>query len=681
MPMPRHVAAGSGELAIHSGFTIRVQSTPNDDLVSSAAERCRHSLQQGTALTIRITQGPATSRDRANSLSIVVRAPAQAQIGADESYSLHIDAKSARLEAATSLGALHGLATFRQLIQRRGPRVFVPAVDIVDAPVYPWRGLMIDVARHFMPVDVIRRNLDAMELVKLNVLHLHLSDNEGFRIESKVFPRLQADGSDGQYYTQAEMRDLIHYADLRGIVIVPEFDMPSHSMSWFAGYPELSSSPGPFKPGIFRIAGISAKSTPAQLMVAYQTAKVPAFDPSRESTYAFLDKFIAEMAALFPSPYFHIGADENNGAIWLANPSIVAFMHAHQLADAPALQAYFVRRVQQLVVNHGKRMVAWEEAYAPGQFKDSIFQVWSPLAKVDLTKVPMTDGNQILISRGFYLDLFYPAHVHYLNDALPDNRSANPAVLGGEAAMWAELADPTNLEARVWPRTGAIAERLWSGAPSPDLADFYRRLFRLSALLDREGVHNLSDYTVQVHRLAGTRPTEPVSTLLNVLTPVKGYHRLMAYGFRRLAGGPLPTGFNRVADVVLVDSATKYQFRDALASYLKTRDRAQEADLRVWLKRWSKNDAALRPYFAQSADLAEVAGNSKNLAALARAGLQALDQFDRGSALNPDQLAADDALIKSAQAGAGETQIAVLPEIQALIHQNLVPEPTSYPLF
>lgn len=140
-------------------------------------------------------------------------------------------------------------------------------------------------------------------------------------------------------------------------------------------------------------------------------------------------------------------------------------------------------------------------------------------------------------------------------------------------------------------------------------------------------------------------------------------------------------GFNRVADVVLVDSATKYQFRDALASYLKTRGHAQETVLRSWLVRWSKNDALLGRYFQQSGDLAEVAENSQKLTALANAGLQALDEFDHGSTLQPDQLAAYDALIKSAQAGAGETEISVLPEIEALIHQNLVPEPTSYPLF
>jgi hexosaminidase len=678
MPMPRHIAPGPGQLIIRSGFTIRLQSSPGDVLVSSAVERCRHSFEQGENLAIHITQNPSNGGSSRNSLSIIVNTPSQMQIGADESYTLHIDPKGARLEAPTSLGAVHGLATFRQLMQRDGSRTFVPSVNIEDAPHYPWRGLMIDVSRHFIPIDVLKRNLDAMELVKLNVLHLHLSDNEGFRIESTMFPKLQTEGSDGQFYTQSEIRDLIHYAEERGILIVPEFDMPSHSMSWFAGYPDLSTSPGPVKPGTLHIDGISPKSSITEILAAYQRAKVPAFDPSRESTYEFLDRFIAEMAALFPSPYFHIGADENNGAVWLANPSIVAFMQAHHLADPPALQAYFVRRVQELVAKHGKRMVAWEEAYATGQFKDSIFQVWSPLAKIDLTKVSMTNGNQVLISRGFYLDLFYPAHANYLNNAFPADPSA---VLGGEAAMWTEIVDPTNLEARVWPRTGAIAERLWSVQESSDLADFYRRLFRLSMVLNRDGVHNISDYTVQVDRLAGTMPTEPVKTLLDVLTSVKGYRRSMAYGFKRATGVPLPSGFHRVADVILVDSATKYQFRDALASYLKTRDHAQEAVLRSWLVRWSKNDALLGPYFSQSADLAEVAENSQKLTALANAGLQALDQFDRGSRLTHDQLAADDALIKSTQAGAGETEIAVLPEIEALIHQNLVPEPTSYPLF
>jgi hexosaminidase len=389
------------------------------------------------------------------------------------------------------------------------------------------------------------------------------------------------------------------------------------------------------------------------------------------------------MSGLFRSPYLHIGADENNGAIWLANPSIVAFMQANHLADAPALQAYFVARVQAIVEKHGKQMVAWEEAFSPDQSKNTIFQAWLPFPRPDLLSALMGNGNKALVSRGFYLDLFYPAHVHYLNDALPANSTAatNKSLLGGEAAMWTELADRTNIEARIWPRTGAIAERLWSSQNSTDMPGMYSRLFQLSTELDREGVHNLVDYDVQIKRIASDLPVEPVKTLLDVLTPIKGYKRLMAAGFKRALGADPNAPFNSVADVVLVDSATKYAFRNALAIWLKTHDAASEQSLRAWLVLWSRNDALLEPYFAQSNDLKEVSGHAKQLAALANAGLRALDQMHPGSALSADELANDDALLKSATSTDGETEIAVLPEFEALFHGTLTPEPTTYPLF
>jgi hexosaminidase len=200
-------------------------------------------------------------------------------------------------------------------------------VSIQDRPRFRWRGLLIDSARHFQPLDVIRRNLDAMAAVKLNVLHWHLSDNQGFRIESKRYPKLHGLGSDGHYYTQDEVRGVIAYAQARGIRVVPEFDMPGHGTSWLVGHPELGSAPGPYaierKPGVMD----------------------PTLDPTREEVYRFLDRFLGEMAALFPDAYLHIGGDENEGKHWAANPRIQAFMQrAHGLQDKHALQAYFNRR-------------------------------------------------------------------------------------------------------------------------------------------------------------------------------------------------------------------------------------------------------------------------------------------------------------------------------------------------
>jgi hexosaminidase len=147
------------------------------------------------------------------------------------------------------LGALHGLETLLQLLTKnKNGEFYFPLVSIHDAPRFSWRGLMIDVSRHFSPVDVLKRNIDAMAAVKMNVLHLHLTDNEGFRVESKMFPQLHMKGSNGDYYTQAQIKDLISFAEERGIIIVPEFDMPGHTKSWFAGYPQLASGPGPYEP-------------------------------------------------------------------------------------------------------------------------------------------------------------------------------------------------------------------------------------------------------------------------------------------------------------------------------------------------------------------------------------------------------------------------------------------------
>src|SRR6202030_1710031 len=203
--------------------------------------------------------------------------PAQAgepvqKLGEDESYELAITDSGAKLAAPTTLGILHGLQTFLQLVETTGKGFAVPAVTIKDQPRFPWRGLLIDVSRHFIPLDVLKRNLDGMAAVKMNVLHWHLSDDQGFRVESKRFPKLHEMGSDGLYYSQAEIRDLVSYAHDRGIRVLPEFDTPGHSGSWFVGYPELASSPRPFKVD---------RKEPDSLT-----------HPTREETDKFLAKFV-----------------------------------------------------------------------------------------------------------------------------------------------------------------------------------------------------------------------------------------------------------------------------------------------------------------------------------------------------------------------------------------------------
>ena len=318
-------------------------------------------------------------------------------LGEDESYTLEVTPSGAKLSAPTTLGAMRGLQTFLQLIETTPQGFAVPAVVIEDKPRFPWRGLMIDSGRHFIPVEVIKRNLDAMAAVKLNVLHWHLSENQGFRVESKRFPKLQGMGSDGLFYTQDQVREIIAYARDRGIRVVPEFDMPGHSTAWFVGYPELASGPGPYsverKWGVFD----------------------PAMDPTRESTYKFLDEFIGEMAALFPDQFFHIGGDEVNGKQWDANPQIQQFMRAHKLKNNADLQAYFNTRVQKIVAKHGKTMEGWDEILRPDLPKSIVIQSWR--GQKSLADAAQ-QGYRGLLSFGYYLDLMNSAASHYVVDPL-----------------------------------------------------------------------------------------------------------------------------------------------------------------------------------------------------------------------------------------------------------------------
>jgi len=246
MPLPLKMVSATGTRIIDSSFSV-VTSGYSDARLQSAIARfaARISRQTGIPfLPAKAKPALVTCREGGS---------AYPALGEDESYRLDISADGARLEAVTVIGVLRGLETFAQLI---GPGPQVQSVHIEDRPRFPWRGIMLDVSRHWMPIEVVLRNLDAMAAVKLNVFHWHLSDDQGFRVESKRFPKLQQFGSDGHFYSQAEIRQVVDYARDRGIRVIPEFDIPGHTTSWFAGYPELASAPGPYaierKWGIFQ---------------------------------------------------------------------------------------------------------------------------------------------------------------------------------------------------------------------------------------------------------------------------------------------------------------------------------------------------------------------------------------------------------------------------------------------
>jgi hexosaminidase len=575
------------------------------------------------------------------------------ELGEDESYRLEITTSAAKLTAANSLGVMRGLATFLQLVETTPQGFAVPALTIEDHPRFAWRGLMIDVGRHFIPLDVLRRNLDGMAAVKLNVFHWHLSDNQGFRVESKRFPKLAEMGSDGFYYTQDQVRELIAYAAERGIRVVPEFDMPGHSTAWFVGYPELASAPGPYQ--IERKWGIFD----------------PAMDPAEEATYRFLDKFIGEMAALFPDKYFHIGGDEVNGKQWDANPNIQAFMRAHGLKSNQDLQAYFNERVEKILAKHGKIMVGWDEILRPTLPKDIVVQSWR--GQESLAQAAKL-GFRGLLSYGYYLDLMWPTARHYAVDPMSDgaaNLSPDQAklILGGEACMWSEYASPENIDSRIWPRMAAIAERLWSASSVVDVDFMYRRMAVTSRWLEWLGLTHNSSYPPMLRRIAGSDQISSLKTLADVLEPVKDYTREETAPVEPTSLVPL----DRLIDAARPESSTGREFSLMVDAMLAGKASAQTTEqVKALLTLWRDNQSSLQPLAGQSFLLQEVIPASENLTRVAAAGLEALDYLNRRAQPPAGWKSQTVALLEDGGKQRAQLLLVIVPSIEKLVEAAAV---------
>ena len=544
MPEPAKLTAGSGNLQWNGSLTV---STPtfHSARLDNAINRTLRELENkaGTPLSGEVRTGSANA-----TLIVDVKAPGEAvqSLDEDESYSLTITPKQATLRSATVVGAMRGLQTFLQLLQTAPTGYLLPAVQIEDTPRFRWRGLMIDCGRHFEPVDVMKRTLDGMAAVKLNVFHWHLTEDQGFRIESKLYPRLTGMGSDGLFYTQDQARDIVAYAYARGIRVVPEFDMPGHTRSWFVGYPDLASGPGPYT--IRREFGVEDA----------------AMDPTRESTYQFIDAFLGEMAQIFPDPYLHIGGDESDGAQWNANPKIQAFMRAHKLVGAPALQAYFNQRLLKIVQKHNKHMVGWDEIFNPALPKDVVIQSWRGAKSLsDAAK----QGYQGILSQPYYLDGMKSAKELYLSDPLPSTSELTPdqrnLILGGEICMWGEHVNALSIDSRVWPRSAAIAERLWSPETVTNVDDMYRRLAVESIRLEAAGLTHLSHQDRALRQLTGAEAIEPLRIFASAIEPVSFSDRYQQQHTSQL------TPLDNLVDAIPPDPPSRHDINRLTHQFLK----------------------------------------------------------------------------------------------------------------
>lgn len=602
MPLPAQMAAGEGQLLIDGGFSIGLEGFQDPRLIAGK-QRFLDALSRQTGI-------PFWSQPQSRPANFIVKiagaGSAVQQLGEDESYHLKVTPAGVQLTAANALGALHGLQTFLQLVRVTPQGFSVPAIAIDDQPRFPWRGLMIDSGRHFIPLPVIERNLDGMEAVKLNVFHWHLSEDQGFRVESKLFPLLQEKGSNGLYYTQKQIGEVVQYARDRGIRVIPEFDMPCHTTSWFVGYPQLASGPGPYK--IEEKWGVMD----------------PAMDPTRETTYQFLDRFLGEMTALFPDAYFHIGGDECDGKEWDASPRIKEYMHAHGMKDNAALQSYFTGRIQKLVAGHHKIMEGWDEVLQPDTPRDVVIQSWR--GQTALAEAARK-GNRAMLSNGYYIDLNQSAAEHYLVDPLSgEGASLTPEqrarVLGGEATMWSEFVTAENIDSRVWPRTAAIAERLWSPQEVRDVDSMYKRLAIISRQLEGYGLQHRSTTAMMLERMSGALDPKPLRVLAAVVQPPEGYVRgdLKVY----TTSSPL----NRLVDAVPPESDLGREFNDLaklIAAGKASPEQWQQAG--NWLILWRDNYAKLQPLLERSELTLELVPVSHTLSKVAALGLQALNDL------------------------------------------------------
>lgn len=655
LPVPASFRWGTSRLNWQAPLRLNLTG-PTEPTIRPAAERLLARLGRQA--------GKAKADPKAPLLQIRYGQVGRMEAFDEERYSLRVTPTGVTIDAPTSLGVLRALATLEQLFTaERGGRYYFPEVEIQDQPRFPWRGLLIDAARHFMPVPVIKRNLDGMAAVKLNVMHWHLADDQGFRVESKLLPKFHEVGGANGYYTQAQVREVLAYAQARGIRVVPEFDVPGHATAWVASYPELASNDSTY--------GVATRWGVLNI----------AMDPTRESTYQLLDKLFGEMTALFPDPYFHIGGDENDGRQWRRNPRIAQYMRdsgmvkRNGVVDNHQLQTSFNRRVLAIVTKYQKKMVGWDEILGPGLPAEAVIQSWrGKKGLYDAVKA----GHPALLSNGYYIDLNLTAASHYAPDPLPADAPLTDAekkrVLGGEATMWAEFADSVIVDSRIWPRAAAVAERLWSAGTVTDVPDMYRRLQIVSRELETLGLRHRRAPQQLLTMLAAGQPLEPLQTLAAVVEPVKEYKRHFQ-GMKYTTATPL----NRLVDVAPAESETARVFQATLDSLLKAprakvtelprtpTTRRQLAYLRAQLKLWQQNNARLQPLLQLNPSLREYAPLSTQLTLVATLLLQRLEQLEKGEKVSAEWLTTAQKQLDAAKQPAGQAELALATKLDKLV--------------
>lgn len=731
MPWPQKIVVSEGQLVVDRNINIMVSG----DTLDWAINRWRQRIEAQTGWTL----PPAASPRSTPTIKIVIAKKVDVipLLNVDESYQLVITHHGVELNAITRFGALRGMETVLQLLQNGPNNTYFPLININDHPRFPWRGVLLDSARHFLPINSIKRQLDGMSAAKMNVLHWHLTDDQGWRFASEAYPKLQQLASDGLFYTQAQMKEVVQYAAELGIRVVPEIDLPGHASAIAVAYPELMSAAGLYQ--MERDWGVH-KAT---------------LDPSNPKVYKFVDAIIGEVAAIFPDPYLHIGGDEVDASQWQSSKSIKMFMQQNKLADIHQLHSYFNQQLKQILTKYHRQMVGWDEIYHPSLPRSVVIQSWQ--GQDSLGEIAQ-DGYQGILSSGFYLDQPQSTAYHYRNEIQPqplavDDKvtkgettqswdftmprlKGNPVkgsftliagqkgwrgfidfagksrravtkikwldkdsvsfsvdswmgetspvvsfkdhklsgyilvgnvrypvtgrrldkvptgvspsvptvknrnnILGGEAALWSENVTAEILDLKLWPRTFAIAERLWSAEDVSEEQNMYRRLDSMDAWSTVSvGLEQHAEFIRLMMRLANSINIEPLQILSEAVEPAQYYSRHHAK-FQRDNYNQFEA-LNRFADALPAENRVVRQMDELVSRLIANKqDQAAVSALRGRLLRWKNNNQALIKIIADNSVLSELKPVAVDVGQIAEIGLELIESWTEDKPLTIEQSA------------------------------------------
>ncbi|NAX21542.1 beta-N-acetylhexosaminidase [Vibrio sp. V39_P1S14PM300] len=782
MPYPKKVALGQGKIPLNSAFSIYIKGY-DSPRVQFNAKRIMDRLYRQTGVPMLNWQ--AKSENDATLVIDIRHAPKTEvqNIDSDESYQLESRNGQILIRSERPYGAFHGLETFLQLVETDATGYFVPAVSIQDEPRFPWRGVSYDTARHFIKVEVILRQLDAMASAKLNVFHWHIWDDQAIRIQLDSYPKLWQDTADGEYYSKDEIRHVVNHARNLGIRVIPEISLPGHASAVAHAYPDLMSGTGEqFYPhqrgwGVFE----------------------PLMDPTNPELYKMLASVFDEVSELFPDEYVHIGGDEPNYQQWRDNTKIQQFIKDHNLDGERGLQAYLNTKVEQMLEERGKKMSGWDEIWHKDLPTSIVIQSWQGHDSIGRAA---KEGYQGILSTGYYLDQPQPTSYHYRNDpmstgmtvddklhtgekfatyvwvkprtkggprkgnltiieavdgnyraftdyngksrdevyiieyvpgvkfrghfdnfmsytefnyefadgklkdtsyqlignvrwpttgqlvassdisgsVIPAPNGGYPAeltekeqslILGGEMTIWGENLDSMTIEQRLWPRSYAIAERLWSSQTLTDERSMYKRMKVMDTWSEISlGLRHHADTNRMLKRLANGGDETPLRTLAKYIEPAQYYARHWQKWISTPNKGDLYNQYerlNRFADALPVESLAAYEMQDLVTAFAQGDKAALDA------LSWHYDTVKLaaqqaKSIFAKNIASVETVPLTEAAVQLAELGLELIDAAKQGRPITQNAAERYQRIINENAVIIDETIVAIVLPTQQLLY-------------